>query len=246
MANKKKPGCLFGILSISRKKPKANKKTSYIPQTSANNAAIDLEVLPYALRDDFLSPAELNFFRVLRHVTGDHLLICPKVALGDLFFVKRPNENQTFRNRIDRKHVDFVLLHPKSMRPVFAIELDDKSHDRLDRMERDEFVNEVFEAANLPLVRVRAQNTYDTRQLETLFRQAVNENLHREKKQSPIKDQDNVSEMRIGQTPSPICPKCNIEMVLRVARRGAHTGEQFYGCPNYPNCRETAPMTVNE
>lgn len=33
------------------------------------------------------------------------------------------------------------------------------------------------------------------------------------------------------------CPKCNGNLVLRTATRGANAGNQFYGCSNYPKCR---------
>ena len=46
------------------------------------------ESLPYRLTDKFLSPAELNFYRVLRTAVGDWAVICPKVSLGDLFYAK--------------------------------------------------------------------------------------------------------------------------------------------------------------
>lgn len=36
----------------------------------------------------------------------------------------------------------------------------------------------------------------------------------------------------------PRCPRCGVPMVLRVARRGNQPGRLFYGCPNYPLCRE--------
>lgn len=36
----------------------------------------------------------------------------------------------------------------------------------------------------------------------------------------------------------PRCPRCGVPMVLRVARRGSQPGRLFYGCPNYPLCRE--------
>jgi restriction system protein len=36
----------------------------------------------------------------------------------------------------------------------------------------------------------------------------------------------------------PRCPKCGVPMVVRVACKGSHQGERFYGCPNYPQCRE--------
>ena len=33
------------------------------------------------------------------------------------------------------------------------------------------------------------------------------------------------------------CPKCGGTLVLRTAKRGANSGNQFYGCSNYPKCR---------
>ncbi len=33
------------------------------------------------------------------------------------------------------------------------------------------------------------------------------------------------------------CPRCGGQLVLRVAKKGANTGNQFYGCSNYPKCK---------
>ncbi|MGD8950795.1 MAG: DUF2034 domain-containing protein [Desulfobacterales bacterium] len=35
----------------------------------------------------------------------------------------------------------------------------------------------------------------------------------------------------------PTCPKCGSEMKLRIARKGKHAGQEFWGCSNYPDCR---------
>lgn len=35
------------------------------------------------------------------------------------------------------------------------------------------------------------------------------------------------------------CPKCQSEMVLRTATKGANVGNQFWGCSRYPACRGT-------
>ena len=35
------------------------------------------------------------------------------------------------------------------------------------------------------------------------------------------------------------CPLCGGSLVLRTAKQGAHIGQQFYGCSNYPKCRYT-------
>jgi len=38
--------------------------------------------------------------------------------------------------------------------------------------------------------------------------------------------------------PEPVCPKCGAAMALRTAKRGANAGNQFWGCTNYPKCRQ--------
>jgi restriction system protein len=35
------------------------------------------------------------------------------------------------------------------------------------------------------------------------------------------------------------CPQCDGTLVKRTARRGANSGQQFFGCENYPRCRFT-------
>lgn len=39
-------------------------------------------------------------------------------------------------------------------------------------------------------------------------------------------------------TPS-LCPRCGNQLMLRTARKGAHSGNQFYGCSSFPKCRYT-------
>ncbi|RYD65369.1 MAG: DUF2726 domain-containing protein [Verrucomicrobiaceae bacterium] len=115
---------------------------------------------PYGKRDDFLSPAELSFFHVLKNELPAEWCLIAKVNLADLFFVRQPHRNQAARNRIDRKHVDFVICDAATMAPLLGIELDDASHEQPDRRERDEFVDRVFAAAGLPLLHVKAARGY--------------------------------------------------------------------------------------
>jgi hypothetical protein len=81
------------------------------------------------LSASFLSPAEHNFFSVLRTTVSDQAAISVKVGLGDLFDVSstKPREFRIYRNKIDRKHVDFLLCDPKTVRPLVGIELDDNT-----------------------------------------------------------------------------------------------------------------------
>ena len=142
------PGCLTRILQLF----------GIHPRPREEGAA----PLPYHAVDALLSPAEVSLYHVLLTVVGDRAAICPKVGLGDLFFAKTGDRsrNTSYRNRIDRKHVDFLLCDPRTLAPLGAVELDDASHGRADRVARDAFVDDVFAAAGLPLVHVTAQRAY--------------------------------------------------------------------------------------
>ena len=184
---------------------------------------------PYLVREDFLSPAELSFYLVIKAAVSEWALICPKVSLGDLFFARSYDQSKfrIYTNKIDRKHVDFLLCDPKTVRPILGIELDDKSHQRAGRQERDEFVEKVFEAANLPLVRVPVRHTYSVTDLNTFFQKCARKNIAADVIPAVVQEEN----------AAPRCPKCRNEMVLRSAKSGTNQGEKFWGCPKYPKCR---------
>lgn len=198
---------------------------------------------PYQLRDNFLSPAELSFFEVLRTVVGNRAVICPKVNLGDVFWVKQndPSKFRIYTNKIDRKHIDFLLCQPATMYALVGIELDDRSHQRQDRQERDVFVNGVFKAAGLPLLHVPAKRGYIVTELAVLLAPHLG-TPSEASKPTPISAKQPVSAAPAPQAnQSPRCPKCGGEMVLRTAKTGANAGNRFWGCSNYPNCRSMLP-----
>jgi hypothetical protein len=115
---------------------------------------------PYELRRSVLSAAELHFLQVLWHVVGNRVVVLSKVRLADIFVTRRPNDYRSF-NQIAQKHIDFLLCHPATMQPLAGLELDDRSHQRRDRQDRDVFVNNAFAAAGLPLLRFRVQARYN-------------------------------------------------------------------------------------
>ena len=183
------------------------------------------------MRDDFLSLAELSFYHVLCDAVGGRAVVCPKVRLGDIFFVTRPHKNLAAFNRIAQKHVDFVVCEPQLMRPLFGVELDDSSHARAGQQTRDEFKDRVFEAARLPLLRVPVQRGYIAQALAARIEPYLG-NL----------TASIVNFTQTGETGAQLpllCPRCGVEMVVRRATRGDRSDQQFYGCPNYPKCRIT-------
>ena len=99
------------------------------------------ERLPYRLKESFLSTPELALLRVLQNMAGRHYVICPKVALNDLFYIVRPNENVHFFNKFFRKHVDFLLCEPNTLKPAIGIELV-KPVVRTETREADQFMQD--------------------------------------------------------------------------------------------------------
>jgi very-short-patch-repair endonuclease len=121
--------------------------------------------LPYGLRDEFLSPAEISFYHVLRSALGADATIVIKPRLGDILFVRQPHKNQAARNRINLKHVDFLLCDTATMKPRLVIELDDSSHQRQKTKERDSFVDEALKVSGLPILHITAAKGYVPQEL---------------------------------------------------------------------------------
>jgi len=122
----------------------------------------------YYLRKSLLSPAERSFLGVLDPLVPDGVRVFGKVRLEDIVGVKsglERGERQAARNRISRKHVDFLLVRASDLAPLAGIELDDSSHQENERQERDVFVDSVFESAGLPLLHVTARKAYSPAEL---------------------------------------------------------------------------------
>jgi hypothetical protein len=180
--------------------------------------------LPYRLRENFMSTTELALFRVLQRMVGRHYLICPKVALNDVFYIVRPNENVHYFNKIFRKHVDFLLCEPDTLKPAFGIELV-KSVSKSDTREVDQFMADLFLSAGLPLVHVPSSERYSEEDLSELLELAV----RKVKETKPLRATAKTDSV-------PMCPICGRMMVLRIRRKGENAGMKYYGCIDSPKC----------
>ena len=222
MAQSKGSGCsnLFGIIP---------------EETSKENSS----PLPFRIRDDFLSPAEASFFHTLKSMTKDYFVIFSKVSLGEIFYVTHPDVNYSERNRIDRKHVDFLICDPSTLSPQFGIELDDSSHQRADRQKRDAFVDQVFHEAGLPILHIPViRNGYNQQELGELFAKAIRSRRGIQTGPETYPIPPAISTRSSAAPQVPLCPKCGVPMVLREAKQGSNKGKSFYGCPNFPKCRQ--------
>lgn len=117
----------------------------------------DSDKLPYILIGSLLTNRELEFYKKLKPIADElQLVVCPKVRLSDIVQVHNAGkERQKYLNKIQQKHIDFVLCD-NDMKFKLMIELDDRSHQRADRQRSDNFKNELSETVKLPLLRVRS------------------------------------------------------------------------------------------
>jgi hypothetical protein len=86
----------------------------------------------YYLRKSLFTPAERSFAGVMETLNLDGTAMAAKVRLADIFGVKKGLERgdrQRAQNRINAKHVDFLLIQKSDGRPLLGIELDDSSHE---------------------------------------------------------------------------------------------------------------------
>lgn len=130
--------------------------------------------LPYQEKPDFFSAAEISFYHCLRTAIGTERIIFAKVRLIDLMELPATTDGYTtWFNRVKAKHVDFVLCDAGTVKPILVIELDDSTHARQDRRNRDAFVDAALQAARLPILHVQAKRSYSTAEL----RQTIDETI---------------------------------------------------------------------
>ncbi|MGF2735351.1 DUF2726 domain-containing protein [Marinobacter sp. DUT-1] len=197
-----------------------------------------------------MTEAEGSFYQVLElALPGDQYRLFGKVRVEDLISVKTGLERQTrqsFRNRIKSRHIDIVVVERKTFKPVWAIELDDKSHDSAKRKERDTFLDNAFEAAGLPLVRFKAKRSYTTADIQkTLGVGQTSEAISG----ASVGSEDSVEPVdealfasRSEDTPENFCPRCYAPMVKKRVRSGKHAGTEVMACSRYPKCRKLLPI----
>ncbi len=130
----------------------------------------------YELRAAILTKAERSFFGALEQACPESVGLLAKVRLGDVFKPRQglsPSERTGADNRINRKHVDFLLVRVSDLAPLAGVELDDSSHGRAARQKRDAFVDDVFRSCGLPLLHVPAQASYSVAELRSTVANAL-------------------------------------------------------------------------
>ena len=130
------------------------------------------KVLPeYARKRTYISRAEYNFLLLLREIAPDQYDVVPQVPLAAVIDKKTQN---AYRNELFRI-VDYLFVDKDSYEPLLLVELNDASHQKAERMERDRKVAEICERAGMPLIAFTTAESKDAR----LVRKTVLRNILR-------------------------------------------------------------------
>jgi very-short-patch-repair endonuclease len=207
---------------------------------------------PYQSKEVLCSPAERSFLGALDKILGERYRIFAKVRLADIVDVQRglsASARQRAFNRIAGKHLDFIVCNANDLSIVGAIELDDKSHLKKGRRERDQLLDKALDAAGVPMLRVKAQSTYSIKEVSSDLDSAFNIKVGGKRKEIPdppetVKEPNGkqideaIDNSNFG-TVALVCPKCGGELIERVATKGQYAGQTFWGCSNFPKCKFT-------
>lgn len=101
---------------------------------------------------------------------GKRFLISFKVRLADVITVA--NWDSAHGRKISQKHLDFVLTTPTT-RIVAVVELNDASHQKLERQHRDQFVAEALRAARIPFVMFPIYGKYNEQKIRNRIQACI-------------------------------------------------------------------------
>ena len=143
--------------------------------TGGRSPAVAERAPAYAPADSFLTPAERSFFGVLLKACGPDAHVSCKVRLADVLKpLGTASQWQTGFNMIQSKHIDFVICKASTMDVHCCVELNDSSHEREDRRDRDEFLCRALAGAGVPLVAFKARRGYSVQEVNETLLQAIN------------------------------------------------------------------------
>ncbi len=131
------------------------------------------ETAQFGRKASLLTRNEEKLYHSLLQALRSDYQVMAKVRLWDiLWLINEPPNRKEHLGRLSCRHVDFLLCEPGTLKPLLAIELDDRSHQSPYAQESDRYKNEVFAAARLPLLRL-PHSSFPPRQLRNRIEAAL-------------------------------------------------------------------------
>ena len=134
-----------------------------------NNEKENINIALYEKKEYLMTRNELKFYKQLKKITDKlDLTIFAQVSLYQII---KNKEYKDF-NKIKSKSIDFVITEDNG-KIKLCIELDDSSHNKNNRIKRDNFINQIFKQTNINLLRIPVQEFYNIEALENKIKEQL-------------------------------------------------------------------------
>lgn len=122
----------------------------------------------YVAKDALLTATEIEYYDLLCSILGEEYLVFPQINLAAVIDKERGAGGRTelFRN------VDFGIFD-FNYKPLVLIEINDNSHLRPDRAERDKKVAKICKQAKIPLITFWVKDGADIKEMRKAIKQYI-------------------------------------------------------------------------
>lgn len=119
-----------------------------LTDTNRNNNKNNI-INEYVLKKQFMTSSELYFYHILKELENElDIVIHPQTNLATIINKK----NSIYRSELFR-NIDFAIFSKDYAKLLLLIEINDKTHNRNDRIKRDEKVKSICNSANIKLIK---------------------------------------------------------------------------------------------
>ena len=122
---------------------------AYLAKTKKRSNAADTP-WPYYAKKPLTNPEQVLYHRLVAAMP--ECIVLAQVQLSRILGVKKGHKFHEWNNRINRMSVDFVVCL-KDSTVVAAVELDDGTHSKSERVEADAKKDRALKAAGVPVIR---------------------------------------------------------------------------------------------
>lgn len=188
------------------------------------------------------TPAERSFFECLMPALSDDFYIFIKVPFLDVLG-PRPSASSAeiakIAKRLRGEHFDYVLCKKSDLGIFGVIELEhaESKQTAQARVKREQFLNAICKSAHLRLFYFDIRQDYEHVDIQRLITGYSSKPEKKREVDAVSRSQfsiDNSSYAAFAKKRT--CPKCNGEVVTKVAVKGKRIGEKFLMCRKYPYC----------
>lgn len=124
------------------------------------------ETWPFEKKKLMTAPEQLFYSRLIESLP--ELCVFSQVQLSQLVSVKKGHDFKQWFNRISRMSADFVVTD-KAMEIIAVIELDDRSHNKPERIEADKKKDKALTSAGIKVIRWKVSPMPTVAQIKEAF-----------------------------------------------------------------------------